>query len=422
MNKYAIIGFGCAGYHAAKELRKRCGDDEIDVFEKTVHGGANPMLTTYYAGGKIGFDQMFPFGDMPEICREIGLNLHSAPVVRVKTDTKEVCTKDGRSRGYDKILICTGASALLPSFIKVEGKEVFLMRTVRDAEALKAHMVAHGAKTAAVIGASMVGIKVAEILHSHHIETSLLDAAGRIFPLSSYPGVADKITSALEERGLHLMMGVRVSEVVTEGVVFDGGKLLPADIVCLCVGTRANMELVANTEVVEDQPVRVGRGIIVSSKMETSCPGIYAAGDCCEGINLQTGKTMIIGLWANAAAQGECAGSNMAGEPAEYHGNIPHNITRFFGMTFVGIGDPDVPGDLRSFFGEGVEVHAVTDKDRIVSINILGDCEISGVLKSLLLKRLYKNRGGLSPSQRGILKEAGLPGEFITYIGGVQHD
>ena len=422
MSKYAIIGFGCAGYHAARQLRKYCRDAEIDVFEKTEHGGANPMLTTYYTEGKIGFQQMFPFGDMHEICRELDLTLISGYVLRVRTDTKEVYTADGASRRYDKILISTGASALLPPFITADSGEVFLMRTIRDAEALKNRLEGNAAKTAIVIGASMTGIKVAEVLHSYGIRTSLLDAAGRVFPTSAYPCVAGKIASALEEKGLRLMMGIRISEVTPEGVILDDGTLLNADIVCLSVGTRANTELVANTEVVAGQTVHIDRGIIVDARMETSCPGIYAAGDCCEGIDLQTGKTMIIGLWANAAVQGECAGRNMAGMPMEYQGSIFHNITRFFGMTFAGMGDPDAPGEMRSFRRDGVDVHAVTDSGRIMSINILGGCEISGVLKSLLIKRLYKGRGGLSMAQRGILKDAGLPREFIEYLGAQYHE
>ena len=79
--------------------------------------------------------------------------------------------------------------------------------------------------------------------------------------------------------------------------------------------------------------------------METSVKGIYAAGDCAEGKNLQTGQPQLIGLWANAACQGRCAGSNMAGMQAEYEGNIIHNITHFMDMDFVSLGDRGTAGE-----------------------------------------------------------------------------
>lgn len=418
MNTYAIVGFGCAGYHAARRLRQLRPEDTIHVYERTPRGGANPMLTTYYAGAKIGFEQMFPFGSMEDICRSLNLKLISEPVASVDGEGRRVITADGTARQYDKILIATGASALLPAFIKVEGREVFLMRTVKEAEMLKDYVERHEVRSAAVIGASMVGIKVAELLHHRGIDTWLLDAADRIFPLAAYPDTAEKITAALEAQGLHLQMGVRVGGADPRGVVFADGSVLPADMVCLCIGTRANTELAANTEVAEGQGIKINRGIVVNTRMETSVPGIYAAGDCCEGYNLQTGQTMIIGLWANAAAQGQCAGSNMAGVPEEHYGSFPHNITRFFGMTFVGLGDPNQPGERQTFSGDGVEVGAVVSDGRIVSMNLLGDCTVSGVLKSILLKRLGQPRGGLSTTQQGLMEKAGLPKEFIAFIGG----
>lgn len=421
MEQYAIVGFGCAGYHAARRLRQLRPQAAIHVYENTVRGGANPMLTTYYAGAKIGFDQMFPFGDMADICRDLRLELISQPAVRVEGAARRVVTADGQSRDYDKILISTGASALMPAFLDIQGREVFLMRTVQEAQALRDHLERRKVGSAAVIGASMVGIKVAELLCRQGIDTWLLDAADRIFPLAAYPSTAQAITAALEGQGLHLRMGVRVAGADPRGVVFADGEVLPADLVCLCIGTRANTELAANTQVAEGQGISINRGIVVNTRMETSLPGIYAAGDCCEGLNLQTGEHMIIGLWTNAAAQGACAGSNMAGRPEEYYGSFPHNITRFFGMTFVGLGDPGLSGCRRFFRGDGIEVGVTLGEDgAILSMNILGDCVVSGVLKSLLVKQLGRVRSGLSPVQRGLLAKAGLPRDFITFMGGEQ--
>ena len=418
MYKFAIVGFGCAGYHAARAIREGCPQAVIDIYERAPRGGANPMLTTYYAGGKIGFEQMFPFGKMEDICRELGLTLIKDEVAAVEAEKRAVVTRDGAEHGYDKILVSTGASALMPEQIAVEeGAKPFLMRTVQEAEGLKEYLASHEVKSAAVIGASMVGIKVAEITYKRGIKTALLGRRG-IFSQAAYPSTAKRITETLEGMGVRVQMGVRIAAISPRGVVFADGSVLEADMVCMCMGTRANTELVANTRVVEAQPITVRRGIVIDTHMRTSCPGIYAAGDCCEGTNIQTGETAIIGLWASAAAQGQCAGENMIGLDTEYYGGIPHNITHFFGMTFVGLGDPAIPGEHRVFQSGNMTVEAVTNEKGLMSINIFGDCEISGVLKSALMKQLGTGQRGVAPIQRALMENAGMPKDFIEFIGG----
>lgn len=418
MKRHAIIGFGCAGYHAARTIRRYDEGGEIDVFDYTGLPPFNPMLTTYYASEKLKPEGIFPFGRLDEIVRQLRLNLVSDTVVRVDPVEKTVCTEDGVSRGYDDILIATGASALVPAPLKRSGKHIFLMRTLRDAELLRDHLSQNKVRSAIVVGGSMVGIKVAELLWERGITTTIADAASHLFPLAAYPQVAHEIQSRLEEKGLRFVFGANVSAIDEHGAVLADGTLLEADLVCLCIGTRANLQLLPNTDPVKDSAVAIGRGIIVNTRMETNLPGIYAAGDCCEGINLQTGKTAVIGLWANAGAQGACAGSNMAGVPAEYYGSILHNITHFFDMDFIGLGDPSLPGVSHRFSGSGYSVTAVMDGDALRSVNILGNYQISGILKNHLTKQLLGSRSALTPIQRGLLARQGLSQAFIDLIGG----
>ena len=83
--------------------------------------------------------------------------------------------------------------------------------------------------------------------------------------------------------------------------IMKDGRQLPADLIVVCIGARANMELVRGT------PVATGRGILVDRGMRTNVPGLYAAGDCCEGYKLQSKEQRNIGLWANAGYQGRTA-------------------------------------------------------------------------------------------------------------------
>ena len=420
MKNYAIVGFGCAGYHAARAIRGADPHGRIAVFSDTGQPPFNPMLTTYYASQRLSLEGVFPFGTLEEVERELSLELHGdQPVLRVDARARRVETQAG-GEDFDAILSATGARALVPESLRQGGGDFFLMRTLADAQGLRDHLDSHRVEKAVVVGGSMVGIKVAELLHRRGIQTTMADAAPYLFPLAAYRSTAEAIEARLREAGLKLVFNAQVSTIEPGGVRLVSGELLEADLVCLCIGTRANVELAANTQVVEGQGVRIGRGIVVDERMATDCPGVYAAGDCCEGIDLQTGKTAIIGLWANAANQGETAGRAMAGYPEPYGGSIVHNITHFMDMDFIGLGDNRLSGrcvvwgDLH----KGPYLEAVVNEGRLQCVNILDCYPVSGVLKSLIIAQWSRPGSVLTPAQEAVLRRNGVSPEWIKEVGG----
>ena len=233
MKKYAIIGFGCAGYNAAKAIRMIDTDGVIDVYEKTVKPPFNPMLTTYYAGEKLNEEALFPFGDSDEISKRLDLNIISdCTVTRVDAMHKAVFTDKEKVEYYEKILIATGARAFIPEFLKCEGNHVFLMRTFEDAVKLKTYLSEHKIQRAAVVGGSMVGIKVAELLYRRNIKTEIIDAAPYIFPLAAHKNIASMIEERLKLMDIGIHMDAKVSRIIPEGVEMDKGEVSGADIVC----------------------------------------------------------------------------------------------------------------------------------------------------------------------------------------------
>lgn len=421
MNKYAIVGFGCAGYHAAKAIRESGDHSEIDVYEMTGEPPANPMLTTYYAGERISYEGAHPFGKLEQIKTELSLQMMAETTVKAIDPAKKTVETDRYGKiEYDKILISTGARAILPPLNGLPDQRVFLMRTMADAQALKSYIAKNQIKKALVVGASMVGIKLAELFYKKEIPVVIADMAPFLFPLAAYEPVARELERRLVEKGIEFKWQAGIKEITPSGALFTDDQEVVADIICLCIGTRANVELVANLDTVQGEDLLIQRGIVVNTKMETNLPGIYAAGDCCEGNNLQTGETAIIGLWANAAYQGETAGKNMAGQAAQYPGNIVHNITHYLHTDFIGLGDTRLAGesvrwgDLKG----DLYIEARVQEGKLQSINIIGGKQISGVLKSWLLKKLTDQDAELSEIQLGILRKNGIPQEFINQLGG----
>ena len=156
------------------------------------------MLTTYYAAGKIPFEMLFPFGDLETLEKELDLEIRTDTAVeKVSTSDRTVLLKNGERIAYDRLLIATGASAFAPRFEGLDPADAYYMRTIEDAVKLKETLDAKEYRTALVVGASMVGIKVVELLNNRGVETTLADMAPKIFPLAAYDDVAEEMSSAI---------------------------------------------------------------------------------------------------------------------------------------------------------------------------------------------------------------------------------
>jgi len=417
IKKYAIVGFGCAGFNGAKAIRKHSFSGEIHVYSDVDTGPENPMLTTYYASGKLNEDACRPFGSLSSIIDEFGITLHKETAVSIDCAERIVKTETGKSDKYDKILIATGASPAIPPF-KAAVEDLYVIRNMSDAGRLKKSLEA-GISSAIIVGASVTGVKVAELLFEAGADCLLVDVAPRIFPFASLEDTATEIRRRLEESGIRQSYHTGLTEVSREGekltaALSNGGREL-TDLVAVCVGTRANTSIA--------QGIRIDRGIVVNERMETGAEGVYAAGDCCQGTDLQSGGTEIIGLWANAGYQGRTAGANMAGADTVYDGNILHNITRFMGMDFVSLGDNRLPGERKTYkLNTGVWMETVTSGRRISCINILGDHNVCGIIRSMFIKRLRHGPYEPDALQAAMLEAHGVPAEIIGYLGGTNFE
>ncbi len=382
-----IVGSGAAAYECVSAMVESGYPGEIHVFSNTKRPPYNPMLTTYYAVGKLPFSGLFPYGDTLDVWEKLGVIFHSEdPVVALKGAERTLITASGTSFSFDHCLIATGATPVLPPFPGHESKKLFLVRTVEDAIAL--HAVAQKKpRRVMVVGASMVGVKVVELFHKAGAETVLLDLAPHIFSLAAHPDCADAIHKRLESQGVVLRFGAGMTAVedTDDGVRLLFGEGQPpeeGDLAVICVGVRANLSSLA------DKSIETDRGILVNNYMETNIPGIYAAGDVAQGLELLSGQRHIIGLWANARMQGRIAGYNMAGIIQPYRGNILHNITHFMGMDFVGLGQVKNYTRMETTQTDHGLSMLFWDNDKLIGANFLDNYLNCGVLRNALTNSL----------------------------------
>ena len=414
----AVIGFGCAGFSAARAVRQADPERVIDIYSDTAEAPYNPMLTTYYVSGKINESTMFPLGDLETIKKELRVNiLCNTPVKRLRARERVLELDGGAERQYDDIVIATGAGAVIPPIKKLPERGIYTMRTASDARRLE-RALDGGIKSAVVVGAQMVGIKVVELLVKRGIRTLLCDMEKQMFPVSAYERTAAVIAARLEGAGVEVRLGAAITGVCDDGdclrASFSDGSAARADLIVFCSGIRPNLTCIDLGE------LDVGVGIKTDLHMRANVPHIYAAGDCCETLNVLTGESAYIGLWANSAMQGRVAGNSIAGIPDSYQGSLIHNITHYMDTDFISAGNIKADGE-RVFWrsrGGGWQFEATISDGKLAALNILDNAHVAGPVKNALLHRAAHPEQPMSVHARLLLSGAGVPDEIIKKLGG----
>lgn len=327
-----IIGAGAAGISAASELAKRKPWEEVVVVASDDFPYSRCMLHLYLEGERGEKELSFIEEDL--FTRKGITFLGGRTVLSVDTEKKQVRTEE-ETLAYDKLLIATGASYVLPRIPNIRsGTNVYGFRDLKDAKAIKA---ACGlSKKAVVIGSGLVGMDVAYGLLAHGLQITVVEMAARIMPLQTDQVSARRYQELFEKAGVRFLLGIGVSDTTAdeEGkireVIFSDGTKESCDMLVVAAGVRPNVSFLENTEIF------INRGIQVDDYMQTSCPDVYAAGDV----------TGLSGIWPNAVEQGRIAAVNLSGGREAYTDRFCiKNTSNFFGLPMLSVGSIGADGD-----------------------------------------------------------------------------
>lgn len=422
-NRIAIVGFGGAGYRAAEEARRVDPNAVIDVYSDTNIPPYNPMLTTYYVKGAIPYEALFPFGPLDKIIERLNINFHGeTPVTALIPEKKVLQFADGTEKEYDNILFSTGASAFAPRVPGIDLDGVFKMRTAFDSVHLKEMLAKGNIRSALVVGASWVGIKIVEDMVEAGIDCTLVDGARWIFPVAAFEQTAERIHADLERKGVKLAFEQMLSSIEREPdgrltAVMQNGNRFTADTVAVCIGIRTNIGFLLQSG------LNIGRALQVDHHMRTNFEGIYAAGDCCEAPETQTGTHKNIGVWLNAQNQGTVAGNNMAGGNMLFDANVLLNLAHYLHYDFLSIGDVSLckPGDpddqVYEYEDERYYLRAVKRDKMIKCINMISTAEVNGIFKNLFIKSFENPDAEPDPKAIAVLYQHKIPKSFLTFLG-----
>ncbi len=354
-----IVGGVAAGTKAASRARRVDPELQITIYQEEPEPSISECGLPYLLSGVVdGREDLV--ARTPEEFAEKGVEVRVRHrVERIDPERKRLSVRDLRSDesfgdGYDRLIIATGARAVLPHIPGADLDGVFKLRFLTDSDEILEYISDHSPRKAAVVGGGYIGLEVAENLCRLGMEVSLVEAAERV-ALAYGPEVAERVESHLEENGVHVYTGAEVEEFVGNGRVRGvrfGGEVrvateniepdatltsdeLEADLVVVGVGIKPCVELA------EEAGLKIGTtgAIRVDKRMKTNVPDVWAAGDCVETVNLVSGEPVWIPLGDTANQMGRVAGTNAASPAGEDELEFPGVLgTGIFKVFDLGVG------------------------------------------------------------------------------------
>ncbi len=389
--KYVIIGNGVAGVQAAETIRRLDAEGEISMIgDEAFPPYCRPMISLVLEGAispeklAIRGEDFYEKLNMEPVLgsRVTGIDVESNSVVIDETAV------GGRRRTfpYDRLLIASGADA---RSIKAENSNlnnVFFMRHQADVRGMLETLA--GAKSALVLGGGLVGFKAAYGLMRRGLKATMLVKSGYPLSMQVDEPAGKLILKELVGRGLDVRVGIEVNAFEgfksVSGAHLSDGSFLECDMVVVGKGVLPALSFAPKDK------IKVDLGIMVDEHMETSSPGIYAAGDVAEFVDIARKTPWVNAIWPEAVNQGVVAGMNMAGRPARYKGSLGRNVIRIFDadvMTCGLVNPPDDPSfEVVSHmnFRKSLYRKLVFKEDVLVGMAMVNDIEQGGLFVSLI--------------------------------------
>lgn len=382
--RYVVIGASAAGISGAKTLRELDKDAEIVLISKDENVYSRCILHHYISNHRDVDALNFT---SKEFFEENNITWMKGLEVISLNDKEQVLElSNGETLSYDKLLICSGASAFIPPVPGLrEANNVVGLRNLDDAILIKEQ--AKKVKNVVVLGAGLVGIDAVSGLLGQGLNISLVEMSNKILPLQLDKHASDVYERKFIEEGVSLKLGVKAEKLLLDGnnnpkaLLLNTGEEVPCELVIVATGVRSNVSFMENSNVECDR-----FGLIIDAKGKTNIENIYGAGDV-------TGRNPI---WPTAVKEGIIAANNMLGKESV--------MTDFFGskntMNFVNIATMSLgmvePADETYIVEtqvEGDNYKKIIHKEgKIYGAIIQGDLSYAGVLTQLIKEKIHVSK------------------------------
>jgi CoA-dependent NAD(P)H sulfur oxidoreductase len=333
--RFVIIGGDAAGMSAASKAKRKNPDMEVIVLEKT--------SDVSYSACSMPYNIADPERDMNDlVVRKASIFIEKNKinllighhVEKIDRKSKKVSGKTIDNKDflfdYDKLLIATGASPVLPKIPGYDFPQVMTLKSLEQGRKIKAYIAKNKVKKVAIIGMGYIALEMSEAFRERNIETTMVKPGPEFLPWMA----KDLALVVREEMGANkvsLKLGHKIKKItpLKKGVLVEGEKIsLEADMVLVAMGVKPCSELAKNAGL----ECEISDSIAVDHSLKTSDDDIYSAGDCADAFHLVTGQRCYIPLALRANRAGWAVADNVCGTPTYLPGIVGTSVFKVFDL------------------------------------------------------------------------------------------
>jgi len=343
--KIVIVGGGAAGFAAAEMLRRQQFQGDIVMLsDDDVPPVDRPNLSKDYLAGNAPEDWVPLRGNDYYADENIDLRLKSG-AKRIDVRAHTIALENGTAIDYDRLLLATGAEPIRLQLPGMDLPHVHTLRTFDDSRAIIAATAT--ARRAVVMGASFIGLEVAASLRARNIEVHVVAPETRPMERILGPQLGDFVRDLHEQHGVIFHLENTATAIDARRVTLKSGATIDVDLVVVGVGVRPRLALA------EDAGLAIDRGVSVNEFLETSVPGIFAAGDIARWPDPRSDSSIRVEHWVVAERQGQIAALNMLGAQEKFDA-VPFFWSQHYDVPINYVGhaqawdDLEIDGDIKA--------------------------------------------------------------------------
>lgn len=334
-----VIGAVAAGTSAAAKARRNDEEAEIVIYDKDRYISYSGCGMPYYLGKFVEKAETLTPRDPAFFKKKYNVDvLIRHEVLGLDAAAKQLTVKNLESGEvftdhYDKLVLATGAKAVLPPLPGVRKDHVFVLRNIVDMNKIDAFLTEKAPRQIVIVGTGFIGLELCENFVELGLDVTLVEMLPQVTP-GLDPDMAVYVEEELLRHGVKVFTGNGVQEIGDGAVRLANGETLPADMVIMATGVKPEVTLAreAGLEIGETGAIRV------NARMQTSETDIYACGDCIEQFHVVTGKPVYRPLGSTANKTGRIAGECVTGGELEFRGVLGTGIFRVFDLAVAQTG------------------------------------------------------------------------------------
>ena len=381
--KYVIIGAGPAGVVAAETLRKHDARGSITLIGNEGKPPYSRMALPYLLIDRIT-EQGTYLRHSPDHYDDLKIKYCQADVTAINPETKTVDLDSGKSLGYDRLLLATGAHPIKPPVPGLDLPGVHTCWTLDDAHEIDA--LARPGSHVVLMGAGFIGSIVLEALVTKGVSLSVVEMEDRMVPRMMDEIAGNMLKSWCKSKGVRVLTGTKITGISESDqglkVTLNKGKIPAAQLVVVAAGVRSNIDFLKGSGIDTDV------GVLVGGRLQTNIEDIYAAGDVAQAKDFSTGGFNVLAIQPTAVEHGRIAAMNMAGLNTPHRGSLSMNVLDTLGL---------ISSSFGQWMGEkGSETATIVDKanyrylrlefldDRLIGAQSVGLSEHIGMVRGLI--------------------------------------